>query len=617
MKIAIIGDGPRGLLITSHLVHYFSQSSVQHLQILLCDHFPIGGRIWQTNQSQLFIMNTIAQQMTMFDRRSFTGPNLYQWSKGQAANFIKQDDYKRQATFLNIIHHLGPNDYAPRCLFGVYLQWFFRQIKEYLPKEVTIQKIDHNIHNIQATGRQYQITTDNGQTYRIDKVVINGGQEVNQPTANEKSLSQYARQHQLKYFPVGYVEEKDFQSIQPRQKVIVRGLGLNFIDCVKLLTLGRGGHFHHHQGHLVYSPSGKEPRIIAGSRSGLPYYCKANNQKINGHHSQPYFINAKHIKVHLRNHKISYHDFIRLLRLDMELVYYTRLIKNHYPHKSPQQFKTKFLQARDPEQTIQEYHFKPNELMDWKRILNPVAGLKITNLNNYRKAVLRWLSLIIKDAKRGNLNSSLASALEVIRDSRNQIRTLISQHRFTLNDYLLKFLPVFDPVSRFLSLGAPVSDIAKVKALIKARIITLVGPRINIVGAQGHFMCNSTFYPKEIFKADVMIEARNPSPKISYSECPLIHHLFKSGILSQPVFTLDNGRKIKLDIANVKPQTDQLINKKGQLEKNLYGWGLLTEGIHWCTSNAPHPSGHDVNLKAAVRISRQVLGLKTPKFSLM
>ena len=617
MKVAVIGAGPRGLLITSHLIHFFPKSSVQHLQILIFDRFPIGGRVWQTTQDQLFQMNTIAQQMTMFDSKSFIGPNLYQWSQGQAEGFIQQAHYQRKATFLNIIHHLKPNDYAPRCIFGVYLQWFYQQINEYLPRGVAVKKIQHNIYNLAPHEHRYQLTTDDKQTVAVDQVVMNTGQEVNRPTRSEAALSQYADQNHLQYFPVGYVEDKDLHAIQPRQKVIIRGLGLNFIDCVKLLTIDRGGHFHRHQGHLVYAPSGKEPHLIAGSRNGVPYYCKANNQKINGHHDQPYFINQKHIRAHLKNRKLSYPEFIHLLRLDMELVYYTRLIKKRYPNRSADKFKTRFMHAKDPEQIVKEVHFKPAELINWKSVLNPVAGLKITNLNNYRKAVLKWLDLIIRDADQGNLSSSLASALEVIRDSRNQIRALVNHRRFTTDDYLLKFLPFFNPISKFLSMGAPVADVEMIRALIKARILTLVGPRINIVGANGHFMCNSTFYPKEIFKADVMLEARNPSPRISRAKCPLIRHLFKERLLSQPTFTLSNGNRVKLDTANVKPGTDQMISANGKLEKNLYTWGLPTEGLHWCTANSPHPSGHDVNLKAATRIAKQILGLKYRKFKLM
>lgn len=617
MKVAIIGAGPRGLLITSHLIHFFPKSSVPRLQILIFDRFPIGGRVWQTTQNRIFQMNTIAQQMTMFDSKSFIGPNLYQWSRGQAEGFIQHAHYQREATFLNIIHHLKPNDYAPRCIFGVYLQWFYRQINEYLPRNVEVKKISHYVNNLEPHGRQYQLTADDGTSAIVDQAVMNTGQDVNRPTRSEAALSQYADQHHLQYFSVGYAEEKDFRSIRPHQKVIIRGLGLNFVDCINLLTIGRGGHFYRRYGHLVYAPSGKEPRMIAGSRNGVPYYCKANNQKINGHHDQPYFINRKHVQAHLKHHQLSYREFIHLLRLDMELVYYTRLIKNHYPNRSAEQFKNQFIRAKDPNQVIKRMHFKPIELINWKKLLNPVAGLKVTDLNNYRKAVLKWLDLIIKDANRGNLSSSVASALEVIRDSRNQIRALVNHRRFSADDYLLKFLPIFNPISNFLSMGAPVADIARVKALIKSRLLTIVGPRINIVGANGHFMCNSTFYPKEIFKADVMLEARNPIPRISRAKNPLVQHLLKSKLLTQPTFTLSNGNRVQLDTANVKTDTDQMIGADGQLEKHLYTWGLSTEGMHWCTANSPHPSGHDVNLQAATRISRQILGLKFRQFSLM
>ncbi|XIF19540.1 MAG: Hypothetical protein AJITA_00196 [Acetilactobacillus jinshanensis] len=150
MKVAIIGAGPRGLLITSHLIHHFPKSSAKTLQIQIFDPYPIGGRVWRTTQSKLLIMNTIAQQMTMFDTQSFNGPNLYQWAKGQAVPFIDGQNYLNKNDFLEIVHDLKPNDYTPRCIFGVYLQWFYHQITTNLPKDA-------------------------------DKVVMNLGQQANDP----------------------------------------------------------------------------------------------------------------------------------------------------------------------------------------------------------------------------------------------------------------------------------------------------------------------------------------------------------------------------------------------------------------------------------------------------
>ncbi|NEE15286.1 adenylate cyclase, partial [Streptomyces sp. SID7499] len=62
----------------------------------------------------------------------------------------------------------------------------------------------------------------------------------------------------------------DLDALRPGEPVIVRGIGLAFIDLMVLLTEGRGG--RHEDG--VYLPSGREPVLYVGSRRGVPYHAK-------------------------------------------------------------------------------------------------------------------------------------------------------------------------------------------------------------------------------------------------------------------------------------------------------------------------------------------------------
>lgn len=617
MKVAVVGAGPRGLLIASHLIYHFSQSSVKKLRIQIFDPYPIGGRVWKTTQPKLLIMNTIAQQMTMFDTQSFTGPNLYQWAKGQAIPYIESEDYLHKDTFINIAKDLGPNDYTPRCIFGVYLQWFYKEITTNLPKGLTIQFIQHSVKGLKKIDNGYELELGNHVQCDADKVVMNLGQQANKLTRDQQSLEDYAFKHDLTYYREGYAEDKDLSKIKPRQKVIIRGMGLNFVDYMTLLTVGRGGKFHNHDGRLNYIASGNEPRIIAGSIRGVPYYSKANNQKINGHHEPTHFLDEAHVKAHLNNRHLSYKVFIHLLRLDMELVYYTHLIKANYHNLDANKFKHAFLKSNDPDKVVKKYHFKKQDLVDWRKILNPVAGLKVTNLKDYRNAVIKWMNGVINDANLGNNTSSLASALEVVRDDRTPIRKLIAQNRFTDSEYVLRFLPIFYSISKFLSMGAPVVFMNQLRALMRARIITILGPRMHVIGAKGHFIAASEFYPKEYFKANTLIEAQLPKPRLTLSANPLLESLLQDGTLSRPTMKLANGQKYKINAANVKHGTDQVVNYRNKVQHNLYIWGLTTEGIYFNTANSPHPSGHDALLHAANRIARQMLGMKFKSYRLM
>ncbi len=59
--------------------------------------------------------------------------------------------------------------------------------------------------------------------------------------------------------------------IKPDDTVLLRGLGINFFDYMALLTIGRDGKFQEKVNkELIYLPSGYEPKMVAGSRRGIP-----------------------------------------------------------------------------------------------------------------------------------------------------------------------------------------------------------------------------------------------------------------------------------------------------------------------------------------------------------
>ena len=68
MKVGIIGAGPRGILMVSQLFNQFKNRSDQSepLSITLFDPYGIGGRVWRTDQWEGLIMNTPADQITLF-----------------------------------------------------------------------------------------------------------------------------------------------------------------------------------------------------------------------------------------------------------------------------------------------------------------------------------------------------------------------------------------------------------------------------------------------------------------------------------------------------------------------------------------------------------------------
>ena len=64
MNIAIIGAGPRGLSLCERLI---AQASInqQSLSLTLIDPYPLEALIWQTNQPQSLLLNSVTSQVTL------------------------------------------------------------------------------------------------------------------------------------------------------------------------------------------------------------------------------------------------------------------------------------------------------------------------------------------------------------------------------------------------------------------------------------------------------------------------------------------------------------------------------------------------------------------------
>lgn len=101
MKIALVGIGPRNLLVLHDLVKDYEKSHVKKLTIYVIDRYPIGGRVWITNQDLILNMDTMCQQITMFPHGE--GPNLYQWIKSNAKNYLETHHYPHSHQLLKLL----------------------------------------------------------------------------------------------------------------------------------------------------------------------------------------------------------------------------------------------------------------------------------------------------------------------------------------------------------------------------------------------------------------------------------------------------------------------------------------------------------------------------------
>lgn len=296
--IALIGAGPRALMLVERLTAHFAAgrqgrpSRGAALELHLIDPHPAGaGRIWRSEQSPLLRLNSTAADVTVFTDAScelgapsLTGPSLAEWAK-DVRNGRDQASARELA-------QLQPTDFPSRRLHSHYLQWAFeRVLKRAADSGIAVHTHRDTVQRVESGGLEAAgwetVQLASGAQLRADAVVYLVGHTDAHPSPAAVDLSKAARDGGLLYFPPAYTADVDYSALEPGQDVLVRGLGLAAIDLMVLLTEGRGGRFEplpgqdnlpqEHRG-LRYLPSGREPRLLFGSRRGVPYRSKSTQQ---------------------------------------------------------------------------------------------------------------------------------------------------------------------------------------------------------------------------------------------------------------------------------------------------------------------------------------------------
>ena len=209
-------------------------------------------------------MNTLAGHATAFPDDTVrmagpatTGPAFMEWARDNAPGLARWQ-------------------HPPRALMGRYLAWAHERITGTAAPTVRIVRHPTLAAALdEAPEGRLRLRSPTGRP-AADAVVLATGHTDQRPTPEELELTAAAGRYGLRHLPPGHAHEARLDSLPPGEPVLVRGLALNFFDQLALLTAGRGGRFEPdgRDGRLRYLPSGREPRILAGSGRGVPYLAR-------------------------------------------------------------------------------------------------------------------------------------------------------------------------------------------------------------------------------------------------------------------------------------------------------------------------------------------------------
>ncbi|MEU5696778.1 FAD/NAD(P)-binding protein [Actinosynnema sp. NPDC020468] len=623
LDLAVVGLGPRGLSVLERLCAN-APGTGRALTVHLVDpHLADGGQVWRRTQRPELLMNTVACQVGVFpddsvdcDGPVVTGPSLYEWARSTATGLVDLPARARAEA-----RALGPNAYSTRSLYGHYLRWTLEHLVRAAPPGVRVVR-----HASQAVdlrdepgGAQRIALRDGTVLTGLHAVVLAQGHLPHEPGADEVASLRFAERHGLHHVPPGNPAEADLDPIGPGETVVLRGMGLNFFDHLALLTEGRGGRFERDRaGRVVYRPSGREPRLVAGSRRGVPYRSRGENQKgAFGRHEPlfltPYVVRRLRTAADLGSPVDFRRDVWPLIDLEVRAVYYAALVRD-------EAFTPAFVAAARPRRPQDPFDVRESaaqrELLtaygvdralwwDWRRIDTPYPPEALVSTGAFRRWLRAEVADDVREARRGNVDSPVKAVLDVLRDVRNEVRQVVDHGGLSGDSYRDDLQRWYTPLNAYLSIGPPADRVEQLAALLDSGVLEVLGPRLEVARAPGgRFVARSAAIPDVEVEATALVEARLPEVDLHRTTDPLVRNLLARGECRAHRIPVRGGGCYTTGGMAVGRRPYRLLDAADRPHPRRFAFGVPTETVHWVTAAGIRPGVNSVILGDADAVAR-------------
>jgi hypothetical protein len=555
--VAVVGVGPRGLSVVERLVIHLRRSGRRGpVTIWAVDPVEHGcGRVWRTGQPEWLTMNATGGEVTVRSPDShLTETGLVEWTAGDA--------WPRSP--------VGPVDYPPRRVYGAYLKDVFTRLCASAPPNVTIRPVTGAATALSKLDGRMVLTVA-GAPLRVDKVVLATGHGLREP--QELTAEQRA-------FPVGrylagdIAPDMPLDKIEPQSTVAVRGLGLSFYDIVRTFSVGRGGEFRRDQsGRLRYRPSGEEPRVVAGSRGGLPFLARASFDRTPETAPRPTVLTEERLgELRARARTMRGTDKLDFAREVEPLI---------------------VAEAQAAHDACAARNGLPAANLRLDALARPFDGQHFAGPAAFRQRLVDVLRRDVAEARKGAHASPVKAALEMLRTIRPLLPSVVDFGGL-LPESHRDFLTRFAPWSFILSAGPPDTHVEQLAALIEVGVVEVAGPAARFGFDGQDFTVCSPHVEKSLRTADFLIEARIPVTDIRRSTAPLTRQLLADGVISEFVNTDPvTGSSFATGGMAVTPAPCRVVDARGTVDRDIYAIGVATEHTRWFTQVGTGRPGKD------------------------
>ncbi|OCC08191.1 FAD/NAD(P)-binding protein [Streptomyces sp. PTY087I2] len=611
VRLAIVGGGPRALSILERLAARAAEVPGP-VEIHLIDAVQVGcGRIWRTGQPDWYLMNTVAGEITAFSGPPDAGPAR----PGAGPSFAQWWDMTEPG-------HDHANDYAPRGLYGRYLLFLLDAIERHLPPSVTLHRLVATVTDLRKEGEGYCLTLDDGREIRVDRAALATGHARPRLSGHLRELQRFAESDPaLRFIPGGSAADMPLSAVAPGSKAGVIGMGLTFYDVVAALTVGRGGRFTESRDGLVYLPSGNEPFLVAGSRSGFPQPARGRNQKPGGFLHRPVFFTEELVRATAGSERLDMRRHLTpRLMAEVDFVHFTAVLRERSGAATAEEFAARVRAGGGRSIAELARHAADFGLaglpgLDFDTLALPFAGRTFAGRDAFDKELLAAVDADVREAERGNVDSPVKAGLDVLRSLRWIIRELTDFGGLTPSSHRDDLIDWYAPRSAFLAAGPPLVRLRETRALIDAGVLRVIGPRARFAADAGasRFTVTSPQVGGAREEVETVIDARIPAVDVRADTSALTRALLRRGLWSEFV----NGGEFPTGGLAVSRSPFHPVRSDGRPEPGLHVLGIPTEHSRYFTQVvATGPAGWSEFMRDADDVAAHLLrpaDLNTPR----
>ncbi|MFD4639760.1 FAD/NAD(P)-binding protein [Lentzea sp. NPDC058436] len=580
-RVAVIGTGPRGMMVLERIAaRLAAEPGDRPVEIWAVDAVEVGaGRVYRSDQPSWFLMNTVLGQISAFSglpddgpARAGAGPSFWEWWEAAEPGCP------------------GPDGYSPRGTYGRYLRYVLDAVESGLPDGVSLHRVRDRVVRLVPAERRYRLHFAGRPAVDADRVVLTTGHSTPELTGTAARWAEFAAAHPgLRYVAGDSAADMPLDEVEPGTPVGVIGLGLSFFDVVAAFTTGRGGVFTETGDGLRYLPSGAEPLVVAGSRSGVPLPARGRNQKPPGYSYSPVLFRPEHVAPRAGGLDFRL-DVLPWLLAEIDLVHCGTELEARFGPDVRAAFtgevrRRAFSSSRPvvPDVRDAAARFGPLPAApDLDSLARPFAGRHFASGEDFTRALEAEVRSGLKRAEMGNVDSPLNAALDVMRDTRWVIRKLVDFGGLRPGSQVGDFDGWYVPRAGFLAAGPPAGRLRQLLALLDAGVVRLTGPdtRFSTDEGLGRFVLSSPQVAGSAVPVEVLVDARIPSPDLRVDSSPLTRDLRERGIWTSYV-NRGAGEEHDTGGVAVTPSPFHPIDRHGRPDAGLHVLGIPTEHTRW------------------------------------